>query len=43
MNWCGIGVGADEPDDGADAGVESGHAVGHLRLGDDHERARDRG
>ncbi len=33
-------MGADEPDDGADAGVERGHAVGHLRLRDDHERAR---
>jgi len=26
-------VGADEPDNGADAGVESSHAVGYLRLG----------
>ena len=35
-----VSMGADEPDDGADAGVERGHAVGHLRLRDDHERAR---
>ena len=29
----GIAVGADQPDHGADAGVEGGHAVGDLRLG----------
>ena len=35
----GIAVGADQPDHGANVGVEGGHAVGDLRAGDDHERA----
>ena len=34
-----VAVGADEPDHGADAGVERGHAVGDLAPGNDHERA----
>ena len=34
-----IAVGADEPGDGTDAGVERGHAIGDLSLRNDHERA----
>ena len=34
----GFAVGADQPDHGADAGVERGHAVGDLRLRNDHLR-----
>ncbi len=37
--WMRIAVGADQPDHGADVGVEGGHAVGDLRAGNDHERA----
>ena len=33
MYWMRIAVGADQPDHGADAGVEGGHAVGDLGLG----------
>ena len=36
----GIAVGADQPDHGANVGVEGGHAVSDLGAGDDHERAR---
>ena len=35
-----IAAGADKANDGADAGIEGGHAVGPLGLRDDHERAR---
>ena len=35
----GIAVGADQPDHGANVGVEGGHAVRDLRGGDDHQRA----
>jgi hypothetical protein len=33
-------VGTDQPDHGADVGVEGGHAIGDLRAGNDHEGAR---
>ena len=35
-----IAVGAHHPGHGADAGVERGHAVGDLCLGNDHQRTR---
>ena len=35
-----ITVGTDQPDHGADVGVEGGHAIGDLRAGNDHEGAR---
>ena len=38
--WMRIAVGTDQPDHGADVGVERGHAIGDLRAGNNHERAR---